>query len=148
MFFVFVYVGVLNVFVYSLMMLMFYFLRPFQKTSQPFLSNIFAFNTFVDDFVFVCDQCVLCVCIFCVYLYICAFVCTTFIKTTHIRADRLRPGSEGAGYSSILFHWNGDDRYPSSDPELASPPNLLPQAGISSKIQIKRTPMSPEKVPI
>ena len=53
-FFVFVYVGVLNVFVYLLMMLMFYFLRPFQKTSQPFLSNIFAFNIFVDDFVFVC----------------------------------------------------------------------------------------------
>ena len=72
MFFVFVYVGVLNVFVYLLMMLMFYFLRPFQKTSQPFLSNIFAFNTFVDDFVVVCVQCVLRRCIF---LWVCVCLC-------------------------------------------------------------------------
>ena len=60
----FVYIGVLNVSVYLLIMLMLYFLRPFQKTSQPFFSNIFAFNTFVDDFVVVCDQCVLRLCIF------------------------------------------------------------------------------------
>ena len=57
-------IGVLNVFVHLLIMLMLYFLRPFQKTSQPFLSNIFAFNTFVDDFVVVCVQCVLRLCIF------------------------------------------------------------------------------------
>ena len=40
------------------------FPQTFSKDITAILSNIFAFNTFVDDFVFLCDQCVLCVCIF------------------------------------------------------------------------------------